>query len=121
MSNARTVTVSATEQSEAGSKPHQVVGSSDVQEMLDRYQFTTEARRIIEAEKLLPVGLLSRLQASYPQHSGLLENKPFLFKIGTNYTGLEGFRQRRPSVDNALQIGIDLSEINRICTGFCIV
>ena len=50
--------VRATEQSEAGSKPHQVVGSSDVQEMLDRYQFTTDARRIVEAEKLLPVSVM---------------------------------------------------------------
>ncbi|NOY13356.1 MAG: hypothetical protein GXP51_06660 [Deltaproteobacteria bacterium] len=89
-------------------KAHLVVRPSDLAAMLDRYQFSAEARQIIVAEKLLPVGLLSRLQAAYPQHSGLLETKPFLFEVGTNYTGLEGFRR----VCAILQKnGIELSKI----------
>ncbi len=80
-------------QPEFGNKPHLVVGSSNFEAMMSRYQFSEETRSIINDEKLLPASLLSRLQAAYPQHSGLLETKPFLFKVGTNYSGLEGFRR----------------------------
>jgi len=69
------------------------VNASDVQAMMERYQLSGDLRRVIAEEKLLPVGLLGRLQAAYPQHSGLLETKPFLFKVGENFTGLEGFRR----------------------------
>ena len=99
---------SAADPSAAEHQAHLVIGPSARAALLDRYQFSTEARHIIEAEKLLPTGLLSRLQAAYPQHSGLLESKPFLFEIGTNYRGLEGFRQ----VCTILQKnGIELSKI----------
>jgi L-lysine 2,3-aminomutase len=74
-------------------KSHLIVGSADVQAMMDRYRFSEETRKIIENENLLPVGVLSRLQAAYPQHSGLMETKPFLFRVGSNYAGLDGFRK----------------------------
>ncbi len=74
-------------------QPHLIIKPADIETMLERYQFSADTRRIVAAEKLLPVGLLSRLQANYPQHSGLLESKPFLFPSGANYTGLKGFRQ----------------------------
>ena len=34
---------------------------------------------IIKNENLLPLGLLSRLHASYPQHSGLLDKEAHMF------------------------------------------
>lgn len=61
--------------------------------MMDRYEYSPEIRHIIEHKKLLPLGLLSRLQASYPQYSGLLETKPFLFHGKRQYRGLAGFRE----------------------------
>ncbi len=78
------------------SKPHTVpftVVPSDVRSMVARYQYSDEVRSIIEKENLLPTGLLSRLQAAYPQHSGLLETRRFLFTERENYTGLKGFRE----------------------------
>ncbi len=61
--------------------------------MLDRFGCTAETRGIIAAERLLPAGLLSRLQTCYPQHSGLLETGHFLFHDRDQYSGLEGFRE----------------------------
>ncbi len=69
------------------------VTPSDVQTMLDRYQYSDQTRNIMAEENLLPTGMLSRLQASYPQHSGLLETRSFLFNGRENYTGLKGFRE----------------------------
>ncbi len=65
----------------------------DVDKMKERYQYSDETRQIIEEENLLPLGLLGRLHASYPQHSGLLEQRGFLFNERQNYTGLKGFRE----------------------------
>jgi len=77
----------------------------DVQTMVERYQYSDEAQQIIADEKLLPTGMLSRLQASYPQHSGLLERRKFLFNDRQNYTGLKGFRE----VNEVLkQNGVDI-------------
>lgn len=92
----------------AASKSPLVIHPTDLQAMLERYHFTEDAQRIVAAENLLPIGLLSRLQAAYPQHSGLLETKPFLFKVGTNYAGLEGFRR---VCEVLKQNGIELSHI----------
>lgn len=69
------------------------VTTADVAKMLDRYGYSKEARDIIESERLLPVGVLSRLQASYPAHSGLLEFEPFLFHGDAQHSGLPGFRE----------------------------
>jgi L-lysine 2,3-aminomutase len=108
MSNLNTTTLAEPIKSEGGKLSHLTVGDEDVQAMLDRYQFSADARRSVAEEKLLPTGLLSRLQAAYPQHSGLLEAKPFLFKVGSNYTGLEGFRR---VCEILKQNGIELSRI----------
>lgn len=89
-------------------KTHPAVTPSDVQAMMERYQFTEYTRRIVEDENLLPAGLLNRLHAAYPQHSGLLETKRFLFSAGENFSGLEGFRRVCEILkDN----GIELSHI----------
>ncbi len=69
------------------------VSEADVARMLDRYGYSEETRDIIQSERLLPRGVLSRLQATYPQHSGLLESRPFLFTQAAPYSGLEGFRE----------------------------
>lgn len=75
-----------------GSITLQVTGA-DLDFMIGRYGYSRETQHIIESENLLPLGLLSRLQAAYPQHSGLLETRPFLFNDREQYAGLEGFRQ----------------------------
>ncbi|MDO8836214.1 MAG: hypothetical protein Q7V01_11495 [Vicinamibacterales bacterium] len=61
--------------------------------MMDRYQYPADTRAIVQRENLLPVGLLSRLHATYPRVSGLLEQGAFLFTDKPQYTGLEGFRE----------------------------
>lgn len=108
MTNSGTAVLGAADRSERKDKPYLGIQSADIQAMLDRYQFSADARRIVTAEKLLPGGLLSRLQAAYPQHSGLLESKPFLFKVGSNYAGLEGFRKVCAILK---ENGIELSKI----------
>lgn len=108
MTTSSTATKSVADQSAVESNRHLSVKPSDVQVMLDRYHFSADARRMVETENLLPVGLLSRLQAAYPQHSGLLENKPFLFQVGTNYVGLDGFRRVCAILK---ENGIELSQI----------
>ncbi|HET9952639.1 MAG TPA: hypothetical protein VFS09_12675, partial [Candidatus Eisenbacteria bacterium] len=69
------------------------VTRADVDAMMARYGYSPETRRIIATENLLPAGLLGRLHATYPQHSGLLERGTFLFGETDHYEGLEGFRQ----------------------------
>lgn len=69
------------------------VTDADVQKMLERYHYPTETREIIESERLLPTGVLSRLQATYPHRSGLLEFEPFLFNGCAQYSGIQGFRE----------------------------
>jgi len=77
-----------------------------VQQMMDRYNYSDDIRKIIEDEKLLPVGLLARLQASYPQHSGLVEASPFLFNDQERYSGLVGFRKVIEILkENAIDLG----------------
>ncbi len=93
MTNKDSASLAVAEQTTLEDHGHLVIGPDDVQAMMDRYQFSDDARAIVEREKLLPVGLLSRMQTCYPQHSGLMETRPFLFKTGTNYAGLDGFRQ----------------------------
>lgn len=88
---------------------HLVVNAGDVQAMMDRYQYPADARSIIQRENLLPIGLLSRLQAAYPQHSGLMETKPFLFTDRDNYTGLKGFRA---VIEVLNRNGIDIGHID---------
>ena len=108
MTSSNSAALSMPEQSESANKSHLVVGAADIQAMMNRYQLSEEIRDTIKREGLLPAGVLSRLQTNYPHHSGLLESKPFLFGVGTNYTGLNGFRQ---VCDILKQNGIELSKI----------
>jgi lysine 2,3-aminomutase len=72
---------------------NQRVTAADVDAMMDRYGYPPETRQIIAEERLLPAGLLSRLDATYPQHSGLLEEQQRWFAEKSHYQGLDGFRQ----------------------------
>ncbi len=67
--------------------------ASDREYLLARYQYSEEELSIINEENLLPLGVLARLQANYPQHSGLLEKTPFLFSGREQYQGLDGYRK----------------------------
>lgn len=69
------------------------VTALDVEQMLDIYDYDQETRQTIKNENLLPLGLLSRLHASYPQHSGLLDKEAHMFDEKDQYTGLSGFRK----------------------------
>jgi len=54
---------------------------------------TPETIRIIHGEALLPPGLVRRLHALYPQHSGLESVEPPLFTGKDHYAGIRGFRE----------------------------
>lgn len=69
------------------------ITQADIAAMMDRYGYPAETRRIIATENLLPAGLLGRLHATYPQHSGLFAQQKMLFTERDHYSGLEGFRQ----------------------------
>lgn len=70
-----------------------LISDADVQAMVVRHGLPEEAREIIQAEGLLPAGLLSRLHAQYPQHSSLLEREPLFFPARSVFEGLAGFRR----------------------------
>lgn len=59
----------------AATRAHSAVATvtqADVERMMARHQYREETRRIVKNERLLPAGLLHRLQSLYPQHSSLL-------------------------------------------------
>ena len=69
------------------------VSEMDINDMMDVYHYSDDVRQTIKDEKLLSPGLLSRLHASYPQHSGLLDKEAHMFDEKDQYTGLSGFRR----------------------------
>lgn len=78
----------------------------EVSEIMQRFHYSDETKALILEENLLPLGLLSRLQSYYPQHSGLREHAEFLFNDKKNYSGLEGFREiNQILVDHGIKIG----------------
>jgi len=82
------------------------VSDADVADMMDVYHYSDETIKIIKDENLLPTGLLSRLQASYPQHSGLVDKEAHMFTNKEQYTGLSGFREVVNILnDNNIDIG----------------
>ncbi len=85
---------------------HLMVKNADIAMMLERYHYNEDIRQIIGREKLLPIGLLSRLHATFPTHSGLLESKPFLFDGQKKYSGLKGFRSVIATLEaNGIELG----------------
>ena len=65
----------------------------NLQEMMDRHQYNDETKALIEKENLLPTTLLERLHNCYPQHSGLKEEREFIFTDKAHYSGIKGFRE----------------------------
>jgi lysine 2,3-aminomutase len=84
------------------------IGPADVDRMMALHQYSEQVRAIVETERLLPLGLLNRLHALYPQHSRLNRTRTFLFEGRDHYTGLKGFR----AVVKTLRAnGIDIGHI----------
>jgi len=81
------------------------VSQNAVESMMERYQYSDEIKNIIREENLLPTGVLGRLHASYPQHSGFKETRSFIFNDRSNYTGIKGFREVNETLKKA---GIDI-------------
>ena len=52
---------------------------TDVEELMHRFHYSDETKAIIREEDLLPTGVLSRLHATFPQHSGMREKEEFHF------------------------------------------
>jgi lysine 2,3-aminomutase len=77
----------------AGRTIASTITPADIDAMMTRYEYSPETRQIIRAENLLPAGLLDRLHATYPQHSGLLQRAELLFFGRDHFSGLSGFRQ----------------------------
>ncbi|RZT96224.1 hypothetical protein EV201_0860 [Ancylomarina subtilis] len=73
--------------------------------ILERQHFSNESSSIIEKENLLPLGLLNRLHANYPNHSAIMESRELMFKTQKHYAGLNGFRE---IVDILNHHGIDI-------------
>jgi len=92
----------------AGRTIASTITPADIEAMMTRYEYSPETRQVILTENLLPVGLLDRLHATYPQHSGLLERGRMLFSGRDHYSGLSGFRQ---VVAILAQNGIHLSDL----------
>ncbi len=81
---------------------------SDVQSMIQGYDFNSETIRTIKNENLLPPGLVNRLQSCYPQYSGFSRSGNVIFTGKTFYSGLNGFRE----IIEKLKIhGIEIREI----------
>ncbi len=64
-----------------------------VELLMDRYLYTDDIRSNIISENLLPKGVLARLDAAYPQYSGIQESREFMFTGKHHYSGLKGFRE----------------------------
>lgn len=75
---------------------------------MDHYGYSDEVRRTIERERLLPGALLGRLQASYPEQSGFVRTREFMFEGQRKYAGLRGFRE---IVGTLARNGIDMGHL----------
>lgn len=79
-----------------------------VENLMERYHYSDETRKIIENENLLPPGLLNRLHSNYPQYSGFSEEADFIFRDKKQYVGLEGFKEIYGILQNhGIEIGFE--------------
>ncbi len=67
--------------------------AEDIETMKQRFHFSDEINQIIKDENLLPIGVLNRLNANYPNHSTFNEDFEFIFNDKKTYIGLNGFRE----------------------------
>ncbi len=65
----------------------------DIASIMHRFHYSDETKAIIEEEKLLPPGLLARIQTAFPKHSSIRETEVFHFNDKKNYIGLKGYRE----------------------------
>lgn len=84
------------------------IGPADLQRMMTMYGYPQDTREVVERERLLPLGLVNRLHAQYPQHSRLQRSGSFLFSNQERYTGLKGFRA---VVETLRRNGIELGDL----------
>ncbi|MCM2252122.1 MAG: hypothetical protein NDJ19_07165 [Ramlibacter sp.] len=84
------------------------IASADLDQMMALHGYPDAVREIVQVERLLPLGLVNRLHALYPQHSRLKRTGGFLFQDQERYTGLKGFRA---VVDTLKRNGIDIGFI----------
>ena len=88
----------------AGERP--AISKADRERMMALHGYAQDTRDLIERERLLPLPLLNRLHALYPQHSRLLHKRSFLFQGRDHYTGLKGFRAVVQTLErNGIDIG----------------
>jgi lysine 2,3-aminomutase len=84
------------------------IDKADVERMMALHEYPEDVRGIVQAERLLPLGLLNRLHALNPQHSRLHRTGKFLFHDRDHYTGLKGFRA---VLETLKRNGIDIGQI----------
>ena len=65
---------------------------SNLENTFKRYNCSDESVSIIKSENLLPLGLLKRLHACYPQYSNFFRTDKAFFNEKNFYVGLNGFR-----------------------------
>lgn len=82
-----------------------MIQEKDIQQMMERHHYTNDIIKNIQDENLLTPGLLARLHNSYPQHSGIMETRPFIFTDKHHYAGIKGLREIN---DILLKNGIDM-------------
>jgi lysine 2,3-aminomutase len=85
-----------------------IVGKADIAMIMDRYHYSDDTRSVIDKENLLPAGVLSRLHSTFPQHSGILDTREFMFTGKKHYSGKKGFREIVAILE---QNGIDIGHI----------
>lgn len=76
--------------------------------LLEQHRINEETSSIIKKENLLPLGLLNRLHANYPEHSGIQFSSGFLFTTKNRFAGLAGFREIVGILNKA---GVDIGHI----------
>jgi L-lysine 2,3-aminomutase len=79
-----------------------------IKSILEQHRINEETSSIIKKENLLPLGLLNRLHANYPEYSGIKFSSGFLFTAKNRYTGLAGFREIIAILNKA---GVDIGHI----------
>ena len=80
----------------------------ELNNLMDRYHFSTEMIEIVKNENLLPLGVLSRLQTAYPQYSLMKKPNKVDFYEKERWVGLKGFRE---IVDKLAKHGIIIDRV----------
>ncbi|MEN8118148.1 MAG: hypothetical protein ABFS16_14280 [Bacteroidota bacterium] len=85
------------------------IEQSDIQTIVEGYDFSSETVANIENENLLPPGLIKRLHTGYPKYSGFFNKGEAIFKGKIHYSGLKGFRE---IVQKLKEHGIEIDHID---------